>query len=730
MCIIGQVTATPGGDTCSGTNGSCSSKNCTNGKVCAGAQGTQWCGCYDPTPTPIKYSCNKTTGGCEQDANGTQTGADCLASCTKNTPTKTPTKTPTSTPVPNCASKGGSCFYSSCNYYSNGLCAVSGGTCNAGYACCKTCPTNTPTNTPQPNTSPTAIPSPQASCAPNAQACIGNDLYHCQYYNSTTQIWQFSNNCLFSCSATDPYATKCDSSTGVAACCTSPGDYCESDCTNALCPSSACTDGNQCLRCSSSKILFGLKEYDKGVSCVDIKYDKCGCVTLWERCGGTTLQSTCDAQSPGSVPKYDNCSRNFCGAPCGPTPTPGGTGGGSCTPSCSAAASYCLGVGFDDGCGGTCYGSASCTGTINAKAVLVSAADRSCTALAAAATLDGTVLTIDNVYQTQTTGTTLTWTGKATGLYTIAAMPPGQYATGNTCVSQDSGTYAQGTSGTLLTNGTLNFIVGFIPQSGWVQTIGGNAYAGNQLVSSIPTTATNPYFSFAGAMSDAGMVTYGTSYDFSLVSTDLGESNVSTKRWLMQHTNTSVDYYTQFATRMDVPDSATTIENATSVTKPACGTSPCIYYVGGDMTTAAGTAWNIAANEQMIIFASGSVTINSPITITSGGFFALISHNGIYVSSTVGGATGSTAATLEGIYIATNANHTAVFATGGSTTTGTERLVVRGSVIADNFQLFRDLGTTINNTTPAEQFIFNPELLFTMPDNMKEIPYVWQEVAP
>ena len=463
--------------------------------------------------------------------------------------------------------------------------------------------------------------------------------------------------------------------------------------------------------------------------CIDTTH--CGCVTLWERCGGTTLQSTCDAQSPGSVPKYDNCSRNFCGSPCGPTPTPDGLGGGGdCTPSCDAAPNYCLGDGFDDGCGGTCFGTESCTGTINAKAVLVNASDRSCTALATAATLNGTVLIVDGVLKTQTAGATLTWADKAAGQYTISGAPPGQYATANTCVSQNSGAYIQGISGTLTTNGTVSFLVGYMPQSGWVQTVGGNVYTGNQLVSSIPTSATNPYFSLAGAMGDAGMVTYGTSYDFSLISTDLGENSVSTKRWLMQHTNTSVDYYTQFATRMDIPGSATTIENRTNVTKPTCSTSPCVFYANGDMTTAAGVPWTIGATEQMIVFVNGNVTINSPITIASGGFFALISHNGIFVNSTVGGTTGSTTPTLEGIYITTNAGHTALFATGNSNTAGRERLIVRGSVIADNFQLFRDLGTTINGTTPAEQFIFNPQLLFTMPDVMKEIPYVWQEVAP
>jgi hypothetical protein len=89
----------------------------------------------------------------------------------------------------------------------------------------------------------------------------------------------------------------------------------------------------------------------------------------------------------------------------------------------------------------------------------------------------------------------------------------------------------------------------------------------------------------------------------------------------------------------------------------------------------------------------------------------------------------SSSPTLEGIYIATNAAGNATFISGSSGNLATARLIVQGSVIADDFLLTRDLGDD-NSTIAAEQFIFNPQLLFTMPDIMKEIPYVWQEVAP
>jgi hypothetical protein len=107
----------------------------------------------------------------------------------------------------------------------------------------------------------------------------------------------------------------------------------------------------------------------------------------------------------------------------------------------------------------------------------------------------------------------------------------------------------------------------------------------------------------------------------------------------------------------------------------------------------------------------------------------MIVHGDITVNSAVGGTAASLRPALEGMYITTNADHTATFSTGDSEVAGAKRLIVQGSVIADRFQLTRDLDTR-NETTPAESFIFNPQLLFTMPDTMKEIPYVWQEVAP
>jgi hypothetical protein len=269
----------------------------------------------------------------------------------------------------------------------------------------------------------------------------------------------------------------------------------------------------------------------------------------------------------------------------------------------------------------------------------------------------------------------------------------------------------------LTNNGILNFVIAYLPQSGWVQTVGGNAYAASSIVSSIPSSIST-YFSLAGAMGDAGIVSYGSAYDFSLNYVDFGETRVSEKGWLVPQLNTTKNYYAHFARQMDVPGSATTIEEPVNLDTPTtCTTTPCVYYVEGDMTTSAVNPWTIGANEHIVLFVNGNATIQSAITVASGGFFAIIANGDITVDPVV--------TELHGIYIASNALGNALFTSGD----GVEQLVVTGSVIADNFALTRDLGA-LNPVTPGEIFMFNPQLLFTMPDDMKETPYIWQEVAP
>ena len=51
--------------------------------------------------------------------------------------------------------------------------------------------------------------------------------------------------------------------------------------------------------------------------------------------------------------------------------------------------------------------------------------------------------------------------------------------------------------------------------------------------------------------------------------------------------------------------------------------------------------------------------------------------------------------------------------------------------VAGSFLLQRDLeGISQNTTTAAELFLYNPRLLISMPDSMRDVPITWEEVAP
>ncbi|MEK7592187.1 MAG: hypothetical protein AAB508_02220 [Patescibacteria group bacterium] len=83
---------------------------------------------------------------------------------------------------------------------------------------------------------------------------------------------------------------------------------------------------------------------------------------------------------------------------------------------------------------------------------------------------------------------------------------------------------------------------------------------------------------------------------------------------------------------------------------------------------------------------------------------------------------------MEGVYITSPAG---TFSTGTSTSVGTERFVGKGTFVAGNFSLQRDLASVVQNSNvSAELFTYNPALLFNMPDSMREVPITWQEVAP
>jgi len=339
--------------------------------------------------------------------------------------------------------------------------------------------------------------------------------------------------------------------------------------------------------------------------------------------------------------------------------------------------------------------------------------------------------------QTQTGANYVTFANVAAGTYTIDPSPPSaDWAYVRACSTNlDNGTNAEGLSRNLPNAAVLRWDIGYTLGTAWVQAQGGDVYSSGTIRSYLPSV-TPRVFITDGTGGYPGIMTYGTSFDFDSDPYETGATIVSADNWQVNASRASVNYYDYFYRRFGAPTTPTTaapFDNLTAVTQPAsnCTASTCTpYYVVGDMTTSG--AWSVGADERIVILVNGNLTIGGRINITGNGFIAFIVNGTITVSDTVGTTAASTTPVVEGIYIATTETQTGSINTGESLAAGTARFVGKGMFVSNGFLLQRDLqGFGSGNTAnAAELFVYNPQLLLTMPDSMKELSVTWQEVSP
>lgn len=386
-------------------------------------------------------------------------------------------------------------------------------------------------------------------------------------------------------------------------------------------------------------------------------------------------------------------------------------------------------------------------GDIQVRAVQVDPADTSCAAIRAIPTTSGQVngathqFTLSSASQpaaqAQVGANYVTFSNVAAGSYTVDPSPPtADWAYVRACTTNlDNGTYSESLSRTLPAAAVLRWDIGYTLGTAWVQAQGGDVYSSGAIRSYLPAVTPRAFIT-DGTGGYPGVMTYGTSYDFDSDPYVAGADLVSADNWQVNTTRASVNYYDYFYRRFGAPTTPTTeapFNNLLAVTQPVsnCTESTCSpYYVVGDMTTS-GT-WSVGANERVVIFVDGNLTLGGRVNITSNGFIAFIVNGTITVADTVGTTASSTTPVIEGIYIATTAGQAGSINTGNSLAAATARFVGQGMFIANGFLLQRDLeGFGTGNTgNAAELFIYNPQLLLTMPDAMKELSVTWQEVSP
>lgn len=508
-----------------------------------------------------------------------------------------------------------------------------------------------------------------------------------------------------------------------------------------------CLPGNVAVNCRTT------------TSCVNTV---CCTVCSCSDCGGTCGSGTSGTIGDGAC--TTTCIPAGC-APGGPYPcdcttscpsagdTGGGGGGGGGGPTCTEGGPYyggwtsCSGspatktraVNYD--CQTGSIQTASCVGNIQARAAVVSSADTSCTAINASSIgVSGAIhgftpsSASQPAPQTQTGNTFVTFSTVVGGTYILSPTISAGYSPARACWTRTANvpTSGEGFTTTLSvpTDGELlTWNVGYTAGLPWVQTQEGNVYAAGTLTSYVADLASPRSLILDGSGGYPGVAIYGTSYDFDVSGLAKGESYVSSTDWLVNETHIPVvNYYEYFRIKLGGPITPSTVQEMgspqESMSKPPSRTTP--YYVVGDMTTSGD--WVVGEGETVIFIVTGNLTLGGKVNITGSGFVSFIVSGNITVSPSVGVPYTSSTPAIEGIYVT---SPTGSFQTGTSTVVGKERLVAKGIFVAGGFLLQRDLDSVdANPTTSSELFIYNPRLLFSMPDSLRYVPITWEEVAP
>jgi hypothetical protein len=341
--------------------------------------------------------------------------------------------------------------------------------------------------------------------------------------------------------------------------------------------------------------------------------------------------------------------------------------------------------------------------------------------------------------QTAQGGSYATWQA-VPGTYTISSTitegSGSSYILQTACVARGGNpAIPSGLSQAIGANQTVTYDLLYTLGTPWSRAQGGDVIVCRDISSTIPALANpNPSFVLPGAGGYPGIVSYGTSYNFDGTGPGGGRSSVSLTNWLAQEAPPSVcdtskmNFYQFFANKMDIAG-IEPLPNPFGV-KTKQDFPNEVNLVDGDVTLGGSPgSWVLGEGEKKIIFVNGNARIQTNITYESNNaFFAFIVNGDITIEPSVGTPPSSSTPSLRGLYVTSPQG---LFITGQSIIPGREKLVVQGTVIAGGFTLQRDLDALgRNQDTPAEEFIYDPHILLTMPEKFKDLKIKWEEVAP
>ena len=252
----------------------------------------------------------------------------------------------------------------------------------------------------------------------------------------------------------------------------------------------------------------------------------------------------------------------------------------------------------------------------------------------------------------------------------------------------------------------------------WWQVIDGDVQANGSLSSSVPA---GYYFGLPGLGGFPGVAKYGTS-------TTLSSSKVSAKGWIANSSYSSPNgfqNYTYFRRKTPHETTINTVAGTTFILNGSASADGNYWYeydgaLTGSLPLTISSAINLADGVKVILLVTGAdLNIEKSINYTSGrSLFVALVDGSINIDPSLGGGSPD----LQGFFLADNN-----FSTGVST----NPLYIKGSVVAltgINFQ--RDLGSSLNSTTPSEVIEYDPLGIFLFPSKLSVEKTRWKEVAP
>jgi len=255
--------------------------------------------------------------------------------------------------------------------------------------------------------------------------------------------------------------------------------------------------------------------------------------------------------------------------------------------------------------------------------------------------------------------------------------------------------------------------------SSWFQTQEGDVHAGGTIISRIPSGVTSPYFSLTGSGGYHGVVSWGSEG----FSPSFGSGEVSQDPAWLANTSAKRNSYEFFYQLLDKP----TLEEPPlpdGEIKNEDLTTDGIKAYNGNIKT--GNTWQIGT-KKIVILTSGKFLIKHRILVDQGGSLVVIAKEGIGVSKNLI-ATGEQNNYLGGFFIADGTFYSSVEEDFNFTPVTSEKvLVIQGGVIANDFELSRDLE---DNSTPAEKFIYRPDMFLNIHSSLWRRAHVWEEIAP